>query len=210
MLIIPHVRELDNGEYCCIASNGIGEPAKSCGALQLKMSTSAFCLRLSWSWVQIYFFCLLNCSWSNSIKNKAITVVYRQKTKPVLSLLFCLCFAIRATNQTPSYQFNPSGRIQSSAALRYPWQPQTRCHLAQGWWAYKSIFFFLFLFFSLRFTTTGRHWKLFCLTSTGNGCRLQKTFRVCINYYRIAQMLLSLIFKTITMWRKKKREKKSS
>ncbi|KAM9338402.1 muscle, skeletal receptor tyrosine-protein kinase [Symphorus nematophorus] len=37
MLIIPHVRDLDNGEYCCIASNGIGEPAKSCGALQLKM-----------------------------------------------------------------------------------------------------------------------------------------------------------------------------
>lgn len=39
MLIVPHVRELDNGEYCCIATNGIGEPAKSCGALQLKMST---------------------------------------------------------------------------------------------------------------------------------------------------------------------------
>ncbi|XP_005474764.1 muscle, skeletal receptor tyrosine-protein kinase isoform X4 [Oreochromis niloticus] len=37
MLIIPHVRESDNGEYCCLASNGIGEPAKSCGALQLKM-----------------------------------------------------------------------------------------------------------------------------------------------------------------------------
>ncbi|KAG7216624.1 hypothetical protein INR49_023333 [Caranx melampygus] len=37
MLIIPNVRESDNGEYCCIASNGIGEPAKSCGALQLKM-----------------------------------------------------------------------------------------------------------------------------------------------------------------------------
>ncbi|XP_070845552.1 muscle, skeletal receptor tyrosine-protein kinase [Chaetodon trifascialis] len=37
MLIIPRVRESDNGEYCCIASNGIGEPAKSCGALQLKM-----------------------------------------------------------------------------------------------------------------------------------------------------------------------------
>ncbi|XP_068190969.1 muscle, skeletal receptor tyrosine-protein kinase [Antennarius striatus] len=37
MLIIPHVKESDNGEYCCIASNGIGEPAKSCGALQLKM-----------------------------------------------------------------------------------------------------------------------------------------------------------------------------
>lgn len=41
MLIIPHVRESDSGEYCCIASNGIGEPAKSCGALQLKMSMSA-------------------------------------------------------------------------------------------------------------------------------------------------------------------------
>lgn len=38
MLIIPHVKETDNGEYCCVASNGIGEPAKSCGALQLKMS----------------------------------------------------------------------------------------------------------------------------------------------------------------------------
>ncbi|XP_017265890.1 muscle, skeletal receptor tyrosine-protein kinase isoform X2 [Kryptolebias marmoratus] len=37
MLIIPQVKEMDNGEYCCIASNGIGEPAKSCGALQLKM-----------------------------------------------------------------------------------------------------------------------------------------------------------------------------
>ncbi|XP_067339878.1 muscle, skeletal receptor tyrosine-protein kinase [Channa argus] len=37
MLIIPHVRETDNGEYCCLASNGIGEAAKSCGALQLKM-----------------------------------------------------------------------------------------------------------------------------------------------------------------------------
>uniref|UniRef100_A0A665U7P2 receptor protein-tyrosine kinase n=1 Tax=Echeneis naucrates TaxID=173247 RepID=A0A665U7P2_ECHNA len=37
MLIIPHVKETDNGEYCCLATNGIGEPAKSCGALQLKM-----------------------------------------------------------------------------------------------------------------------------------------------------------------------------
>lgn len=45
MLTIPHVRESDNGEYCCIATNGIGEPAKSCGALQLKMSMSAFFLR---------------------------------------------------------------------------------------------------------------------------------------------------------------------
>ncbi|MEQ2187775.1 hypothetical protein GOODEAATRI_008106 [Goodea atripinnis] len=38
MLIIPHVKDSDNGEYCCIASNGVGEAAKSCGALQLKMS----------------------------------------------------------------------------------------------------------------------------------------------------------------------------
>ncbi|KAM9425767.1 muscle, skeletal receptor tyrosine-protein kinase [Pholidichthys leucotaenia] len=37
MLVIPHVTETDNGEYCCLAKNGIGEPAKSCGALQLKM-----------------------------------------------------------------------------------------------------------------------------------------------------------------------------
>ncbi|KAK7126172.1 hypothetical protein R3I93_021530 [Phoxinus phoxinus] len=37
MLIIPNVKDLDNGEYCCIANNGVGEPAKSCGALQLKM-----------------------------------------------------------------------------------------------------------------------------------------------------------------------------
>lgn len=42
MLIIPHVQETDNGEYCCLANNGIGEPAKSCGALQLKMSMSGF------------------------------------------------------------------------------------------------------------------------------------------------------------------------
>ncbi|CAF89668.1 unnamed protein product, partial [Tetraodon nigroviridis] len=37
MLTVPHVRESDSGEYCCIATNGVGEPAKSCGALQLKM-----------------------------------------------------------------------------------------------------------------------------------------------------------------------------
>lgn len=37
MLIIPHVKDSDNGEYCCIANNWIGQPAKSCGALQLKM-----------------------------------------------------------------------------------------------------------------------------------------------------------------------------
>lgn len=39
MLIIPNVKDIDSGEYCCTADNGIGEPAKSCGALQLKMST---------------------------------------------------------------------------------------------------------------------------------------------------------------------------
>ncbi|KAK1800578.1 hypothetical protein P4O66_005788 [Electrophorus voltai] len=37
MLIIPNLKDSDNGEYCCNANNGIGEPAKSCGALQLKM-----------------------------------------------------------------------------------------------------------------------------------------------------------------------------
>ncbi|KAL2099920.1 hypothetical protein ACEWY4_004314 [Coilia grayii] len=37
MLIIPNVREADSGEYCCIANNWVGQPAKSCGALQLKM-----------------------------------------------------------------------------------------------------------------------------------------------------------------------------
>ncbi|XP_057177656.1 muscle, skeletal receptor tyrosine-protein kinase-like [Triplophysa rosa] len=37
ILIIPNVKDSDNGEYCCTANNGVGEPAKSCGALQLKM-----------------------------------------------------------------------------------------------------------------------------------------------------------------------------
>lgn len=46
MLSIPRVRDTDNGEYCCIASNGIGEAAKSCGALQLKMSMSVFFFKI--------------------------------------------------------------------------------------------------------------------------------------------------------------------
>ncbi|TRY54413.1 hypothetical protein DNTS_023687 [Danionella cerebrum] len=37
MLIIPNVKDTDSGEYCCIANNGVGDAAKSCGALQLKM-----------------------------------------------------------------------------------------------------------------------------------------------------------------------------
>ncbi|XP_006626687.2 muscle, skeletal receptor tyrosine-protein kinase [Lepisosteus oculatus] len=37
MLIIPNVKDSDSGEYCCTARNGVGESAKSCGALQLKM-----------------------------------------------------------------------------------------------------------------------------------------------------------------------------
>lgn len=50
MLIVPHARESDSGEYCCIATNGVGEPAKSCGALQLKMSMCAWLLWChSWS-----------------------------------------------------------------------------------------------------------------------------------------------------------------
>ncbi|MBN3290349.1 MUSK kinase, partial [Polypterus senegalus] len=40
MLIIPNVKDTDNGEYCCIADNGISESAKSCGALQVKMIPS--------------------------------------------------------------------------------------------------------------------------------------------------------------------------
>lgn len=53
MLIIPNVKDTDSGEYCCTADNGIGEPAKSCGALQLKMSTfSIFSI--------LYVFCIIN------------------------------------------------------------------------------------------------------------------------------------------------------
>ncbi|XP_030623307.1 muscle, skeletal receptor tyrosine-protein kinase isoform X1 [Chanos chanos] len=37
MLIIPNIKDSDSGEYCCSANNGVGEPASSCGALQLKM-----------------------------------------------------------------------------------------------------------------------------------------------------------------------------
>uniref|UniRef100_A0A8C4SS33 receptor protein-tyrosine kinase n=1 Tax=Erpetoichthys calabaricus TaxID=27687 RepID=A0A8C4SS33_ERPCA len=37
MLIIPNVKDTDNGEYCCLVDNGISESAKSCGALQVKM-----------------------------------------------------------------------------------------------------------------------------------------------------------------------------
>lgn len=43
MLIIPNVKDSDSGEYCCIANNGVGE-AKSCGALQLKMSMFKYVL----------------------------------------------------------------------------------------------------------------------------------------------------------------------
>lgn len=57
LLIIPHVKEADNGEYCCIASNGIGEPAKSCGALQLKMSKFDYFPRIK-ATVKTYFIIL--------------------------------------------------------------------------------------------------------------------------------------------------------
>ncbi|KAF3848895.1 hypothetical protein F7725_015392 [Dissostichus mawsoni] len=66
MLSIPRVRNTDNGEYCCIASNGIGEAAKSCGALQLKMSMSVFFSRF---YIHI-----------------PITVALKQKAKCILSV----------------------------------------------------------------------------------------------------------------------------
>ncbi|XP_069097030.1 muscle, skeletal receptor tyrosine-protein kinase [Pleurodeles waltl] len=37
LLTILSVEETDDGEYCCMAKNGIGDPSKSCGALQVKM-----------------------------------------------------------------------------------------------------------------------------------------------------------------------------
>ncbi|KAE8632690.1 hypothetical protein XENTR_v10001635 [Xenopus tropicalis] len=37
LLTILSVEESDDGEYCCMAKNGVGDPAESCGALQVKM-----------------------------------------------------------------------------------------------------------------------------------------------------------------------------
>ncbi|KAG9486627.1 hypothetical protein GDO78_006807 [Eleutherodactylus coqui] len=37
LLTILSVEEGDDGIYCCLAKNGVGDPAKSCGALQVKM-----------------------------------------------------------------------------------------------------------------------------------------------------------------------------
>ncbi|XP_069601614.1 muscle, skeletal receptor tyrosine-protein kinase [Ranitomeya imitator] len=37
LLTILSVEEGDDGVYCCLAKNGVGDPAKSCGALQVKM-----------------------------------------------------------------------------------------------------------------------------------------------------------------------------
>lgn len=55
MLIIPNVKDTDSGEYCCTADNGIGEPAKSCGALQLKMSMLSI-LYLFYSTVYVFVY----------------------------------------------------------------------------------------------------------------------------------------------------------
>lgn len=142
LLSIPRVRETDNGEYCCLASNGIGEAAKSCGALQLKMSMFAFCQKLS------------GCSLDNlDLESRFFLRIWRwYKLQKLYLCLSCLVgLFIRATDQTPSYQSDPSDRIQSSASLRYPRQPQAGCHLAQRWWAHQSMHI---------------------LSRTGNGCRL--------------------------------------
>ncbi|KAM4808594.1 muscle, skeletal receptor tyrosine-protein kinase [Rhinophrynus dorsalis] len=37
LLTILSVEESDDGVYCCVAKNGVGDPAESCGALQVKM-----------------------------------------------------------------------------------------------------------------------------------------------------------------------------
>ncbi|KAG8455051.1 hypothetical protein GDO86_001317 [Hymenochirus boettgeri] len=37
LLTILSVEESDDGIYCCLAKNGVGDPAESCGALQVKM-----------------------------------------------------------------------------------------------------------------------------------------------------------------------------
>ncbi|XP_040216595.1 muscle, skeletal receptor tyrosine-protein kinase isoform X1 [Rana temporaria] len=37
LLTILSVEEGDDGVYCCVAKNGVGDPAESCGALQVKM-----------------------------------------------------------------------------------------------------------------------------------------------------------------------------
>ncbi|XP_053555980.1 muscle, skeletal receptor tyrosine-protein kinase [Bombina bombina] len=37
LLTILSVEESDDGEYCCVAKNDVGDPAESCGALQVKM-----------------------------------------------------------------------------------------------------------------------------------------------------------------------------
>lgn len=38
LLTILSVEDSDDGIYCCIANNGVGGAAESCGALQVKMS----------------------------------------------------------------------------------------------------------------------------------------------------------------------------
>lgn len=63
MLIIPHVRESDSGEYCCLATNGVGEPAKSCGALQLKMSMCAWLLWRCHGWSRSRGRCVIQNFW---------------------------------------------------------------------------------------------------------------------------------------------------
>ena len=127
MLIIPHVRESDNGEYCCVASNGIGEPAKSCGALQLKMSTSALfqvCGAEVHS-ISFFLFFIMSADFFKGMCRR-----YNLVVKPLYLDFLRAYLYIRTADQTPPYKRNPPGRIQSSVALCDPRQSQTRCHLA--------------------------------------------------------------------------------
>lgn len=97
-------------------------------------------LECSHSWSRVNFWRI--CRWCRSTKKNTHIVALRQKAKAVcLASLFLSCLCIRATDQTPSHQRDPSGGIQSSVALCYPRQPQTRCHLAQRWWAYQGMHF---------------------------------------------------------------------
>lgn len=47
LLTILSVEDSDDGVYCCTADNGVGAAAKSCGALQVKMSKWVNCFKAS-------------------------------------------------------------------------------------------------------------------------------------------------------------------
>ena len=120
MLIVPHVRESDNGEYCCLANNGIGESAKSCGALQLKMSMSV----------------LIRASRAECADGTIQNVIPQKRQRVEGAASYFVRLRVRTSDQTPSHQPDASGGIQSGVALRDARESQTRCHLDQRWWAH--------------------------------------------------------------------------